>query len=39
MKSWIAGTEYTLKKPVFCPVDGEGLIVLPVFVKRSGKEV
>jgi len=26
MKSWIAGTEYTLKKRVFCPVDGETLI-------------
>jgi len=25
MKSWIAGTEYTLKEPVFCPNNGEGL--------------
>jgi hypothetical protein len=26
MKSWIAGTEYTLKKRVFCPDDGETLL-------------
>ena len=39
MKSWIAGKEYTLKEPVFCPGNRETLKPLKIQQKKEPVKV